>query len=120
MRHVSWNENVMATDSRGRIGYWHPGLHPLKPRRWDERLPFPGDGRGEWRGLLPRSKTPRVVNPKRNWLVNWNNVPSVGWTNGDGPARERANGDLHRVRLLAPWSGEPPSGRATGAAGASS
>jgi len=100
MRQVTWNENVMATDSQGRIGYWHPGLHPLKPKRWDERLPFPGDGSGEWRGLLPRSRTPHVVNPKRNWLVNWNNMPSVGWTNGDAPARERTNGDLHRVRLL--------------------
>lgn len=100
MRQVTWNENVMATDSKGRIGFWHPGLHPLKPKRWDERLPFPGNGSGEWRGLLPRSETPQVTNPKRNWLANWNNIPSVGWTNGDAPARERTNGDLHRVRLL--------------------
>lgn len=100
MEQVTWNENVMATDSRGRIGFWHPGLHPLKPKRWDERLPFPGDGSGEWRGLLPEPKTPQVMNPKRNWLANWNNVPSVGWTNGDAPARERTNGEFHRVRLL--------------------
>jgi penicillin amidase len=100
MRHVTWNENVMATDSRGHIGYWHPGLHQLKPKRWDERLPFPGNGQAEWRGLLPRSKTPHVVNPKRNWLANWNNLPSVGWTNGDGPARERENGNFHRIRLI--------------------
>ncbi len=76
---------------------------PLRPKRWDERLPFPGNGRAEWRGkrgLLPRSKTPHVVNPERNWLANWNNVPSAGWTNGDAPARERTNGNLHRVRLL--------------------
>ena len=100
LRQVTWNENVMAVDSKGKIGYWHPGLHPLRSRRWDERLPFPGDGRAEWRGLLPRKKDPHVVNPKRNWLVNWNNPPSVGWTNGDGPARERLNGDFHRVRLI--------------------
>jgi penicillin G amidase len=100
MRRVSWNENVMAVDSRGRIGFWHPGLHPLRPKRWDERLPFPGDGRAEWRGLLPRKRTPHVVNPSRGWLVNWNNVPSRGWTNGDGPARERLSGNLHRVRLI--------------------
>ncbi len=100
MRKVTWNENVIATDSRGRIGFWHPGLHPLKPKRWDERLPFPGDGRGEWRGLLPRSQTPHVVDPERNWLISWNNLPSVGWTNGDGPARERLNGNFHRARLL--------------------
>lgn len=100
MEQVTWNENVMATDSKGKIGFWHPGLHPLKPKRWDERLPFPGNGSGEWRGLLPEKKRPQVTNPKRNWLTNWNNVPSVGWTNGDAPARERTNGDFHRVRLL--------------------
>lgn len=100
MRDVTWNENVIATDSQGRIGYWHPGLHPLRAKRWDERLPFPGNGEAEWRGLLPRRKTPHLVDPKRNWLMNWNNLPSTGWTNGDAPARERTNGDLHRARLL--------------------
>ena len=97
---VTWNENVIAADSGGNIGYWHPGLHPLKPRRWDERLPNPGDGRAEWRGLLPRRKTPHVINPKQGWLTNWNNPPSAGWTNGDGVARERLAGSLHRVRIL--------------------
>ena len=100
MRKVTWNENVIATDSSGRIGYWHPGLHPLRAKRWDERLPYPGDGRAEWRGLLPPGKRPHLVDPERNWLANWNNVPSAGWTNGDGPARERLGGNLHRVRLL--------------------
>jgi len=100
MRKVTWNENVIAADDRGDIGYWHPGLHPLRPTRWDERLPYPGDGRAEWRGLLPRSRTPHVINPEQGWLANWNNPPSSGWTNGDGPARERLSGPLHRVRLL--------------------
>ena len=100
MDDVSWNENVIAADSRGRIGYWHPGLQPLRSKRWDERLPFPGDGRAEWRGLLPPDKRPQLVNPKRDWLASWNNPPSIGWTNGDGPARERLAGNLHRVRLL--------------------
>ena len=97
---VTWNENVIAADSGGNIGYWHPGLHPLKPKRWDERLPYPGDGRAEWRGLLPRRKTPHVINPKQGWLTNWNNPPSAGWTNGDGVARERLTGAYHRVRIL--------------------
>ncbi len=100
MRRVTWNENVLAVDDHGQIGYWHPGLHPLRPLRWDERLPLPGVGSAEWRGLLPRARTPHVVDPERNWLTNWNNVPSEGWTNGDGPARERLAGSLHRVRLL--------------------
>jgi acyl-homoserine lactone acylase PvdQ len=100
MREVTWNENVIAADDHGSIGYWHPGLHPLRPKRWDERLPYPGDGRAEWRGLLPRSKTPHVINPAQGWLTNWNNLPSAGWTNGDSEALERVAGPLHRVRLL--------------------
>ena len=100
MDEVTWNENVIATDSSGRIGYWHPGLHQLRPKRWDERLPYPGDGRAEWTGFLPADKRPQVVNPERGWVANWNNLPSQGWTNGDGPARERLGGNLHRVRLL--------------------
>ncbi len=100
MQNVTWNENVMAADDRGHIGFWHPGLHQLAPKRWDERLPFPGTGKAEWRGLLPRSKTPQVIDPPEGWLANWNNVPSKGWTNGDSEALERATGPLHRVRIL--------------------
>jgi len=100
MSEVTWNENVIAADDRSNIGYWHPGLHPLRPTRWDERLPFPGTGRAEWRGLLPRAQTPQVINPAQGWLTNWNNVPSIGWTNGDSEARERLAGPFHRVRIL--------------------
>ncbi len=101
LRRVTWNENILAADDRGHIGYWHPGLHPLRDTRWDERLPLPGDGRADWRGLLPRSRTPHVIDPPgRNWLVNWNNVPAKGWTSGDAPARERLNGPYHRVAMM--------------------
>jgi penicillin G amidase len=100
MQEVTWNENVLAADDAGNIGFWHPGLHQLKPKRWDERLPFPGTGEAEWRGLLPRRQTPHVMNPEQGWLANWNNPPSSGWTNGDGEARERLAGPFHRVRLL--------------------
>jgi penicillin amidase len=97
---VTWNENVIAVDDRGDIGYWHPGLHPLRPLGYDERLPYPGTGEAEWRGFLPRRKDPYVINPRQGFLFQWNNVPSIGWTNGDGEARERATGPFHRVRLI--------------------
>ena len=42
---VTWSENVVAVDDRGHLGYWQPGLHPLRPRSWDERLPYPGTAR---------------------------------------------------------------------------
>jgi penicillin G amidase len=102
LRKVTWTENILAADDRGHIGYWHPGLYQLRDPRWDERLPLPGDGRAEWRGLLPRSRDPHVIDPPgRNWLVNWNNVPAKGWTSGDAPAREQLNGPYHRVAMLA-------------------
>lgn len=100
MDKVSWNENLMAADDQGNIGYWHPGLHPIRPRGWDERLPFPGTGEAEWDGLLPPNRRPQVINPKQGYLFNWNNIPSQGWTSGDGPARERLSGSFHRAAWL--------------------
>ena len=101
MRAMTWTENVLAADDQGNIGFWHPGNYPLRPRGFDERLPYPGTGEAEWRGLLSRDDMPRVINPTgRNWLVNWNNVPSADFTSGDNQAREQLNGPFHRVRLL--------------------
>ena len=89
---LTWNENLMAADDRGNIGYWSPGLMPVRSKRWDERLPFPGTGGAEWKGLLPPDDRPQVINPSQGWLANWNNPPSFGSTNGDGPAKERTIG----------------------------
>jgi penicillin G amidase len=99
-RDLTWNENVMAVDSHGSIGYWHPGLVPLRPKRWDERLPYPGTGEAEWRGFLRPEQMPHVINPAQGWLVNWNNLPSAGWTSGDGTARKRMDGGFFRVGWL--------------------
>ena len=98
---LTWNENLMAADDRGNIGFWNPGLLPVRSKRWDERLPFPGTGGAEWRGLLPPDRRPQVVNPSQGWLANWNNPPSFGSTNGDGPAKERTIGGQHRGKYLA-------------------
>ena len=99
-RKLTWNENLLVADDAGHVGWWHPGRLPLRPRRWDERLPLPGTGRAEWRGVLPFRALPKVVDPARNWIANWNNMPSAGWTNGDTPAAERNVGDLHRAAFL--------------------
>ena len=100
MNLVTWNENVMAIDSQGNIGYWHPGLFQQRPRGWDDRLPYPGTGEAEWGGLVDRRRTPRIINPKQGWLANWNNVPSQDWTNGDAPATERVSGAYNRGGYL--------------------
>jgi penicillin G amidase len=97
---LTWNENLMAADDRGHIGYWHPGLLQIKPRSWDERFPYPGSGNGEWRGFLTPKQRPHVIDPKQGFLFNWNNMPSTGWTQGDAPARERLLGRFHRAGVI--------------------
>jgi penicillin amidase len=97
---VSWNENMMAADDHGNIGYWHPGLLPVRPANWDERLPYPGDGRAQWRGFLPVPKRPHVIDPRQHWLANWNTLPSQGWTTGNDPASERVAGRWFRGAYL--------------------
>jgi acyl-homoserine lactone acylase PvdQ len=97
---VSWNENTMLADDQGNIAWYHPGRLPIRPKRWDERLPYPGNGTAEWRGFLKPSQRPHVINPDQGWLANWNNMPSKGWTVGDAPATERTSGRLHRGAFL--------------------
>jgi penicillin G amidase len=97
---LSWNENIMAADDQGHIGYWHPGLNPIRPKAWDERLPYPGTGEAEWGGFLSLAQRPHAIDPKQGWLANWNNIPSQGWTTGNDPASERVSGKFHRVNLL--------------------
>src|SRR5436190_13079062 len=98
---LTWNENIMAADDQGHIGYWHPGLLPIRPKAWDERLPYPGTGEAEWSGFLPLAQRPHVIDPQQGWLANWNNIPSQGWTTGNDPASERVSGKFHRDGLLA-------------------
>jgi penicillin G amidase len=100
VRRLTWNENLMAADSKGNIGYWHPGLLQKRPAGFDQRLPLPGTGQAEWGGLVSRKRLPSVINPRQGYLVNWNNIPSQGWTSGDGEATERVTGSYHRVGWL--------------------
>ena|GEM_PF-3194714 len=97
---ATWNENLMAADDRGNIGYWHPGLLPIRPTGWDERLPYPGTGQAEWRGFLPVAERPHVIDPRRHWLTNWNTLPSQDWTTGNDPASERVAGPWFRAAWL--------------------
>src|SRR5579884_1724017 len=97
---VTWNENMTAADDHGNIGYWHPGLLPMLPTGWDERLPLPGTGQAEWRGFLSVAQRPHVINPRQGWLTNWNTLPSQGWTTGNDPASERVAGPWFRDAFL--------------------
>ena len=70
---LTWNENVMAADDQGNIGYWHPGSSRSSraastsgsPPRHGQR-----GGAGSFAEPAPRD------HPKQGYLFNWNNVPS--------------------------------------------
>ena len=98
---VTWDENTLVADDAGHIGWWHPGRLPLRPRKWDERLPYPGTGEAEWRGVLKVRARPKVIDPKQGWISNWNNSPSAAWTGGDMGAPEENVGPLNRGAFLA-------------------
>ncbi|GAA4874833.1 penicillin acylase family protein [Saccharopolyspora cebuensis] len=86
---------------RGNIGYVHTGKYPRRHPAADPRLPVPGTGEWEWRGLHPFSWNPKVFNPAQGYLANWNNKPAPGyegselWSSAD---RVREIDDLLRDR----------------------
>lgn len=79
LRKMALGFNFFYADNHGSIGYWHAGAYPIRPANADPTLPMPGGGRYDWRGYEPWRAHPAVINPRRGWLVNWNNKPAVGW-----------------------------------------
>lgn len=78
------------------VGYFHVGYYPVRPKGYHPSLPTWGTGEWEWKGRLPYSRHPKVVNPKQGWVANWNNKPALAWDNYDGIKW----GSIHRVELL--------------------
>lgn len=77
--------NFIYADDRGNIAYWHTGRIPIRARGQDPRLPAPGDGRFDWRGYVPPSRWPSVVDPAQGFIASWNNKPQASWpASGDG------------------------------------
>lgn len=95
---VTWNENALAADADGNIGYWHPGLYPVRSPGVDLRLPTPGTGGYEWQGFLPFDRMPHAVNPAQGYLANWNTKPAVGWLEDAGVAPGQPAGAYQRVQ----------------------
>jgi len=100
MATVTWNENCMFADDKGNIAYWHPGKFPIRSPLWDLRLPIPGTGEAEWQGFKPIETMPHSINPKRGWLANWNNKPSVDWWSGDSHFSDIPYGQASRSTPL--------------------
>jgi penicillin G amidase len=107
VRLLSWNENIHYADADGNIAYYHPGRYPMRPRGFDERLPYPGTGEAEWEGFIPPEQMPHAINPAQGWLANWNSKPSVGWTSGDPHYGDRPWGQANRLESLTDVLADP-------------
>jgi len=75
--------NYFFANIHGDIAYYHLGLHPIRAKGVDDRLPTPGTGEFEWTGFLPKDQNPHETNPPSGFFVNWNNQPEPGWRSGD-------------------------------------
>ena len=75
--------NWFCATQDGDIGYWHCGKVPKRSSDIDLRLPVPGTGEYDWKGDVPFSEMPQIVNPRQGYLCNWNNKPAVWWAPGD-------------------------------------
>jgi penicillin amidase len=101
VRHVTWNENIIAADSAGHIGYWHPGRYFRRPAGVDQRFPLDGRGADDAHGLLPVRRMPHVIDPKAGFVANWNTKPAAGWLDGDlSGSNTRPGGPANRVTVI--------------------
>lgn len=95
MKAKNWNEwtqqaakqaltiNWYYADINGNIGYVHTGAYPDRQLGHDPRLPVPGTGKWDWKGLLPFDMNPKVYNPQSGYIANWNNSPQQGYPASD-------------------------------------
>lgn len=84
--HMPTSFNLHAATRTGDIGWWYGGRVPIRADGIDSRLPVWGTGEYDWKGILPFEQMPKVINPRRGFIVNWNNKPAGWWENSDTPA----------------------------------
>ncbi|WP_343518482.1 penicillin acylase family protein [Sphingomonas sp.] len=90
------NQSQYYADRNGNIGYIQAGRYPLRAKGTDIQLPTPGTGEREWTGFQPAEDNVRLLNPKRGYIANWNNRPSIDVANTDTLLWSR----LHRVDAI--------------------
>lgn len=84
-RKMTASFNLFAATSQGDIGWFFVAKSPIRSPEVDPRLPAPAEAKYDWKGFVPPSKMPYVINPKQGWIANWNNKPVAWWPNMDTP-----------------------------------
>lgn len=96
--------NLHVATRSGDIGYFYCGRPPIRAEGIDPRLPVMGTGEYDWQGIMPFEEMPKVINPKRGFIMNWNNKPAVWWKHGDSPTW----GAIFRVHRLIELASQKP------------
>ncbi|MFL5826842.1 MAG: penicillin acylase family protein, partial [Thermoleophilaceae bacterium] len=97
--------NWFYADDRD-IAYLQSGWFPLRAKGTDPSLPTWGTGQWDWQGFDPKTfdsaragvdALPKAIDPKRGYLVSWNNKQAPGWRAADDVW---SYGPVQRVQLL--------------------
>jgi acyl-homoserine lactone acylase PvdQ len=95
--------NLVYADREGHTMYRFTGFQPTRARGVDRRLPTPGDGSLEWRGVLPQRAMPRVVDPRSGLVVANQGIeskPNAWWPNSSSVAVGQASRVAGNRRIL--------------------
>lgn len=93
---VSGSYNWFYADAK-HIAYVQSGIYPRRAKGTDPDLPTWGDGRFDWRGVLPYRALPKGVDPRRGYLISWNQKQAPGWRASDA---DWEYGPVHRSQRL--------------------
>jgi acyl-homoserine lactone acylase PvdQ len=80
--HIDYTFNWFYADSRD-ISYYSSGLLPKRSAKVEPDLPHWAGKKYDWRGWLSFRKHARETNPKRGYLVSWNNKPAPDFSAAD-------------------------------------
>jgi acyl-homoserine lactone acylase PvdQ len=92
---VTGSYNFFYADDR-HAAYVQSGRYPRRART-SPILPTWGTGEWDWRGTLPYRRLPKAVDPRRGYIVSWNNKQAPGWRASDA---DWQYGPVHRSQRL--------------------
>ena len=79
---VDYTFNWFYADSKD-ISYYSSGLLPKRSKKVEPDLPHWAGKKYDWKGWLPDKRHARETNPKRGYLVSWNNKPAPDFSAAD-------------------------------------
>jgi acyl-homoserine lactone acylase PvdQ len=93
---VTGSYNFFYADDE-HAAYVQSGRYPRRARGVSSIYPTWGTGRWDWRGTMPYRRLPKAVDPRRGYLVSWNNKQAPGWRASDA---DWQYGPVHRSQRL--------------------